>query len=155
MWVDDFWYFTGNILLPVVLLGNYFLQTIGAVLFSHVGHSFLQLKTFLLEFKRVEGGYWRWGWLYNCLFGLLFFGFLFFGWSFVPGLFLGLFLLGLLFSSGLVRFGLFLHGIFLETLDDSLLCHEGRNFILKIWLSGIGQWVHSLNTSLLKPKATI
>ena len=61
MRVYNFLYFTANILLPVVLLGNNFFQTVGAVLLGNVGHSLLKLKAFLLKFKWVQSGHWRRG----------------------------------------------------------------------------------------------
>lgn len=49
--VQYFTYFACDVLLPVVLLGNYFLQRFRAVLLSHVGHSHLQLSPFLFQLK--------------------------------------------------------------------------------------------------------
>ncbi len=152
MWIYDLRYFRSDILLPMILLSYDLFQTIRAVFLCHVGHSFLQLKTLLFEFKRVES--WHWSWLFDGLLELLFFGFLFFG-RFISRLFLCLFLFRFLFSSGLVRLGLFLHRILLQTFYYSLLCHKRSDFVLEIRFSGIGQRVHSLHTSLLKQKATI
>jgi hypothetical protein len=136
----------------MILLSDYFLQTIRAMLLRYIGHSFLQLQTLLFEFKRIENRHWSR--LDDGLLGLLLFCFLFF-WSFISRLFLRLFLFCFLFSSSLVRLGLFLHRILLQTFYYSLLRHQRSDFVLEIRLSGIGQRVHSLNTSLLKPKTTI
>jgi hypothetical protein len=152
VWIYDLWYLRSDILLPMILLSDYFFQTIRAMLFRHVGHSFLQLQTLLFEFKRIQNRHWSR--LYDGLLGLLLFCFLFF-WSFISGLFLRLFLFCFLFSSSLMRLGLFLHRILLQTFYYSLLRHQRSDFVLEIRLSGIGQWVHSLNTSLLKQKVTI
>lgn len=133
--VEYFIDFGGDVLLSMVLLCDDFFEVLWTVLLGHVCHSHLQLSSFLFEFEYV-----------NLLFILGFF---------VGDSGFGFLLFGLWFGRDLIWFGLFFHGILLETFDDGLFGHEGGDFIFKIGLSGITEWVHFLYASLNLNKITI